>query len=56
MTGKSKVFHEHFPKTLRRNKTSITDKNIIPDKFNEFLISKFANLPPKVLSSNKDFY
>ena len=55
MIGKSKAFDEHFPKTLRRNKISVTDKNVISDKFNKFLISELANLPPKVLSSNKDF-
>ena len=32
---KSKVFHENFPKILRKNKTSITDKNVITDKFND---------------------
>ena len=35
--GKSKVFHENFSKTLRINKTSISDKNVIADTFNDFL-------------------
>ena len=33
---KSKVFHEHFSKTLRINKTSITDKNVITIIVNDF--------------------
>ena len=38
-------------KALRINKTSITDKNVISDQFNEFL-SIYAQIPP----SNKNFY
>ena len=34
--GKSKVFHKNFSKTLRINKTSITDKNVITVIVNDF--------------------
>ena len=32
-----KVFHENFPKTLIITKASIIDKNLITDKFHEFM-------------------
>ena len=37
--AKSEVFHQNLPNKLRINKTSITDKKIIADKFNEFLLT-----------------
>ena len=52
MIGKSKVFHENFPKTLRINKTSIIDKNVIADKFS---INLGSNLASKIRSSSKNF-
>ena len=52
MIGKSKVFHENFPKTLRINKTSIIDKNVIADKFS---INLGSNLTSKIRSSSKNF-
>ena len=50
-----KIFHENFPKALRINKTSITDKNVIADKFNEFFINVGSNLASKIPPSNKNF-
>ena len=52
--GKSKVFLKDFPKILRLNKISITDKKFILDVFIKFFINMalFAKLP---LSNNK-FY
>ena len=38
------MFHKNFSKTLRINKTSITVKNVITDKFNEFFINLGSNL------------
>ena len=46
--GKSKVFHQNLPNNLRINKTSITDKKIIADKFNEFFINIGSNLAAKI--------
>ena len=53
--GKSKVFHENFPNTLRINKTSITDKNVIADRFNEFFVNVGSSLASKIPPSNKNF-
>ena len=53
--GKSKVFKQNLPNNLRINKTSITDKNIIADKFNEFFINIASNLAAKIPPSNMNF-
>ena len=53
--GKSKVFHQNLPNNLRLNKTSITDINIIADKFNEFFINIRSNLAAKIPPSNMNF-
>ena len=34
--GKSKVYHKSFLKSLRTNKTSITDKNAVAAKSQDF--------------------
>ena len=47
--GKSKVFHQNLPNNLRINKTSIIDKKIIADKFNEFFINIRSNLAAKII-------
>ena len=52
---KSKVFPENFSKTLRINKTSITDKIVITDKFNEFFINVGSNPASKIPPSNTNF-
>ena len=53
--GKSKVFHQNLPNKLRINKTSITDKKIIADKFTEFFINIGSNLAAKIPPSNMNF-
>ena len=53
--GKSKVFQQNLPNNLRINKTSITDKKIIADKFNEFFINIGSNLAAKIPPSNMNF-
>ena len=53
--GKSKVFHQNLPNNLRINKTSIIDKKIIADKFNEFLINIGSNFAAKIPPSNMNF-
>ena len=50
--GKAKVFHQNLPNNLRINQTSITDKKIIADKFNEFFINIGSNLAAKIPPSN----
>lgn len=37
MAGKSKVYHDNFRENLRITRTSITDKNDIAAKVNDFL-------------------
>ena len=49
------MFHKNFSKTLRINKTSITVKNVITNKFNEFFINLGSNLASKIAPSNKNF-
>ena len=51
--GKSKVFYQNLPNNLRINKTSITDKKIIADKFHEFFINIGSNLAAKTPSYMK---
>ena len=53
--GKSKVFHRNLPNNLKINKKSITDKKIIADKFNEFLINIGSNLAAKIPPCNMNF-
>ena len=53
--GKSKVFHQNLPNNLRISKTSITDKKIIADKFDEFFINIGSNLDAKMPPSNMNF-
>ena len=53
--GKCKVFHQNLPNNSRINETSITDKKIITDKFNEFFINIGSNLAVKIPPSNMNF-
>ena len=53
--GKSKVFHQHLPNNWRINKTSINDKKIIADKFNDFFINIGWNLAGKIPPSSMNF-
>ena len=53
--AKSEVFHQNLLKKLRINKTSITDKKIIADIFNEFFINIGSNLAAIIPSSNMNF-
>ena len=53
--GKSKVFHQNLPNNLKTSKTSVTDKTIIADKFNEHFINIGSNLTAKIPPSNMSF-
>ena len=53
--GKSKVIHQNLPNNLKINKTSITDKKIIADKFNKFFINIGLNMAAKIPPSNMNF-
>ena len=54
--GKSKVFHQNLPNNLKISKTSVTDKTIIADKFNELFLNIGSNLTTKIPPSNMSFH
>ena len=53
--GKSKICNDKLPKSLGINKEEITDKKIIAETFNKFLINVDSNLVDKIPPSTTDF-
>ena len=53
--GKSKICKHKFPKSLNINKEEITDKKIVAETFNKFLVNIGSNLADKFPASSTNF-
>ena len=50
ITGKSKVYNDHFPKSLNIDKKWMTDKRTNAEKFNNYFINMLSRLAAKIPS------
>ena len=53
--GKSKICKHKFPKSLNINKEETTDKKIVAETFNKFLVNIGSNLADKFPASSTNF-